>query len=103
MSRAMERIKKKREKNKENEINKKDNSLFKSAKIKNLVNMLEEQMGEKGIELGGKEKNNEINNNNNIIKEENNINNNINENETKIIKNKNIIIILKKERLYDNL
>ena len=71
MSRAMERIKKKRDKTKDaeneqnNNNNNNDNKLFKSAKIKNLVSILEEQMGEKGIELGGKEKSDGVNNNNN--------------------------------------
>ena len=74
MSRAMERLKKKREKDKENEPNKKDNVLFKSARIKNLVDILEEQMGGKNIELGGK-KSDEIKNDNqdhNLINTENN-------------------------------
>ena len=90
----MERIKKKRDKTKdtENEQNNNDNNnkLFKSAKIKNLVSILEEQMGEKGIELGGKEKSDETNNNNinniniNVVK----IDDNNNINEGKIINKK---------------
>ena len=91
MNRAMERIKKKRDKTKDAENdqnnNNDNNKLFKSARIKNLVSILEEQMGEKGIELGGKEKSNEVNNNND--------NNNINiekiednKNEGKIINKK---------------
>ena len=50
MSRAMERIKKNREKNtKENDNNKRDknNPIFKSARIKNMVAILEEQMSKK--------------------------------------------------------
>ena len=84
MSRAMERLKKKREKDKENEPNKKD-TLFKSARIKNLVNILEGQMGEKGIVLG-KEKNDEEKINKDII-EENTVNDN---NEVKVINKKKI-------------
>ena len=72
MSRAMERLKKKREKDKENEPNKKDNVLFKSARIKNLVDILEEQMGEKNIELGGKKSEEIENNNQGIVNNENN-------------------------------
>ena len=82
MSRAMERIKKKRDKTKDteneqnNNNNDNNNKLFKSAKIKNLVTILEEQMGEKGIELGGKEKSDEVNNNTNINIEKIDDNNN---------------------------
>ena len=85
MSRAMERLKKQREKDRENEPNKKEPSLFKSTKIKNLDNILEEQTGEKNIEIGGKGKSSENNNiNNNLVKEESNTN----INEDKIINKK---------------